>query len=114
MNRITVMGRLGHNPEVKELPNGGKVTNMNVASSMFVKGEEQTVWYKVAVFNDVCEKIISKLDKGSAVIVIGEFYPRNYQKKDGTQGISYEIKASDVAFSPFKQKREESCDNAPF
>lgn len=114
MNRITVMGRLGHSPETKDLSGGGKVTNFNLASSFYQKGEEKTVWYRVALFGDAHDGIVKHLDKGSAVVVIGELQPREYTKKDGTQAVSFDIKAVDLAFAPFKQKREDTCNDSPF
>ena len=66
LNRVTVMGVLGRNPETKQFPNGGSITTFSVATSEFWKdkttGErkEATEWHRITTSNRLAE-IASKL-----------------------------------------------------
>ena len=61
LNKVTLIGRLGVDPEVRYMPSGGAVTNIRLATSRRWKdkqsGErrEETEWHRVAFFNRLAE-----------------------------------------------------------
>ncbi len=61
LNRVTVMGVLGRDPETKQFPNGGSVTNFSVATTEHWKdkttGERKsaTEWYRIATSKRLAE-----------------------------------------------------------
>ncbi len=102
MNIIHIAGRLGADPEVRFTSNGQKVTTFRVATNSRKSGKDETIWWRVTVWGDQNEKMISFLKKGSAVIIVGEFHkPEIFTDRDGKAQISMSMTASNVMFSPF-------------
>lgn len=103
MNFLNIAGHLGSDPEVRFTSSGQKVTTLRVACRARKSGnEENTIWWKVTVWGDQFDKMISYLKKGSAVIVFGEMNkPEIYKDREGNAQISLSMTASNIMFSPF-------------
>lgn len=102
MNIITIAGRLGADPEVRFTSSGQKVTTLRVAVNVRKAGKEETIWYRVTIWGDNFDKMISYLKKGSAVIVVGDLAkPEIFNDREGKPQISMNITASSIQFSPF-------------
>jgi single-strand DNA-binding protein len=124
MNYIHIAGNLGADPEVRFTSSGKKVTTMKVASRSRRggKGEEVTIWWRVTVWGDQYDKMISFLKKGSAVMVFGDVHkPEIFNDREGKPQVSLEITASHLEFSPFGgkgqsqgEKQEAAGPAAPF
>ncbi|MBI3508397.1 MAG: single-stranded DNA-binding protein [Chlamydiia bacterium] len=105
MNFIHIAGHLGADPEVRFTSSGKKVTTLRVASRTRVKGNDETIWWRVTIWDDRFDKMIPHLKKGSAVIVVGELHkPEIFNDREGKPQISLEITASHLQFSPFGGK----------
>lgn len=102
MNQLTIMGYLGADPEVRFTSSGQKVTTLRVAENQRRSGKEETLWWRVTIWGEQFDKMLSYLKKGSAVIVAGEMSkPEIYNDRDGHPQISLNMTAHHVAFSPF-------------
>ncbi|NGX44512.1 MAG: Single-stranded DNA-binding protein [Candidatus Anoxychlamydiales bacterium] len=102
MNIITVAGRLGVDPEVRFTSNGQKVTTLRMAVNIRKSGKEDTIWYRVTVWGENFDKMISFLKKGSALIVVGDLAkPEIFDNREGKPQVSMNITASSLMFSPF-------------
>ena len=98
VNKVILIGNLGADPEIRNLPSGGKVANLSVATTDTWRdrnsGErkERTEWHRVVIFNknlaDVAEKY---LRKGSKVYVEGSLQTRKWTDKDGAEKYSTEV-----------------------
>lgn len=97
INKVTIVGNLGDDPEVKYLPSGGAVTNISVATSESWKdkqtGEqkEKVEWHRIVFFNRLAEIAGEYLKKGSQVYVEGSLRTRKWQAQDGSDRYSTEI-----------------------
>ncbi len=98
LNRVTLIGSLGADPEIRSFQNGGRVCNFRVACSESWKdrntGErkERTEWISVAVFSDGLIGLIERfLRKGSKVYVEGKFQTRKWQDQNGNDRYSTEV-----------------------
>lgn len=98
INKVTLMGRLGADPESRKFSNGGQVVNMRVATSETWKdkqsGErrERTEWHSVAIFNEgLCRVALNFLKKGSRVYLEGQLETRKWQDQQGQDRYSTEI-----------------------
>ena len=102
LNRVTVMGVLGRDPETKQFPNGGSVTTFSVATSEFWKdkatGErrEATEWHKITTNNRLAEIASKYLKKGSKVYIEGSLRTRKYKDKSGSEKEITEIRADEL------------------
>ena len=107
---LTIVGNLGRDPEMRYLPDGTAVTNLNVASSRKYTNREgqpveETTWVKVTVWSKQAESANQYLTKGSKVLVEGTLTPdpntggpRLWTRQDGSVGASYEMRANTVRF----------------
>ena len=99
LNRVTVMGVLGRDPETKQFPNGGSVTTFSVATSEFWKdkttGErkEATEWHRITTSNRLAEIASKYLKKGSKAYIEGSLRTRKYKDQSGADREVTEIKA---------------------
>ena len=102
LNRVTVMGVLGRDPETKQFPNGGSVTTFSVATSEFWKdkttGErkEATEWHRIATSNRLAEIASKYLKKGSKVYIEGSLRTRKWKDSKGADREITEIRADEL------------------
>ena len=100
-NLSIVLGRIGQDPTVSELPSG-QVVNFTVATNEKwndkVSGErkERTEWHNVVVWNQTAEWAAKNLKKGDIVYVEGPMQTRKFEDKNGQQKSITEIKARSV------------------
>lgn len=99
LNRVTVMGILGRDPETKQFANGGTVTTFNLATTDFWKdkttGErkEATEWHKITTNNRLAEIASKYLKKGGKVFIEGSLKTRKWKDSKGIEREITEIKA---------------------
>ncbi len=98
VNKVIIVGNLGRDPEVRSFPAGGKVVNLNIATSETwrdkTSGErkERTEWHRVAIFNEALGKIAEQyLKKGSTVYIEGQLETRKWQDQSGADRFTTEI-----------------------
>ncbi len=109
--KIVIVGRLGKDPEMRYLPDGTAVTNMNVATDRRwtdkATGQpaQETTWFRVSVWGRQAESANQYLSKGKLVLIEGHLRPdpqtggpRIYTRQDGTAGSSFELFAEVVRF----------------
>jgi single-strand DNA-binding protein len=103
MNITEIMGHLGADPEVRFTPSGQKVISLRLATNSRANGKDETVWWRVTIWEDRCniEKMLPYLKKGSALIVVGEMKAGIYTDKEGRPQLSLDLTADLVRFSPF-------------
>ncbi len=110
-NRVTLVGNLGRDPELRYTANGSAVCNLSVATNEVwndSSGEQRkrTTWWRVAVWGKQAESCSEYLSKGRPVLVEGRIRsdengnPRVFERGDGTWGSSFEITAQTVRFLP--------------
>lgn len=99
VNKVTVMGVLGRDPETKQFPNGGSVTTFSVATTDHWKdkttGERKsaTEWHRIATSNRLAEIASKYLKKGSKVYIEGSMRTRKYKDQSGADREVTEIRA---------------------
>jgi len=101
-SNATIVGHLGRDAEVKAVGERS-VIKFSVAVTRKVKDAEATTWWNVAYWSK-SDKIASYLTKGTPVLVSGEPYLRDFDKKDGTKGQSLDLDAKEVRLLGGKQE----------
>ena len=98
VNKVILIGNLGRDPETRTFPNGGKVVNLNIATSETWKdkstGErkERTEWHSVAIFNEGVAKVAEQyLRKGAKVYIEGKLETRKWQDQSGADRYTTEV-----------------------
>lgn len=108
VNRVTLVGNLGSDPEIRSTPNGGRVATLSLATSKTWtndKGEKQekTAWHRVICWNtakgaQLADIVEQWCQKGTKLFVEGEIEYRSWQDKEGAMRYSTEINAREVVF----------------
>ena len=103
LNRMTAIGNLGADPEMRYTPNGNPVTSFNIAVSRSYNtqdGErrEETEWFRVVAWNQLAERCNQYLSKGQKVYVDGRLRTDRWEGRDGTPRTTIEIVAQNVVF----------------
>ena len=99
LNKVQLIGRLGADPEIKQMVNGKSVARLSLATSQTWKdkntGEkkEKTEWHRVVIFNEGLVNIVQQyLKKGANVYLEGQLSTRKWKdEKSGQDKYSTEI-----------------------
>jgi single-strand DNA-binding protein len=102
-NKITIVGYLGRDPELRYTPDGTPVCNFTIATTEKKKdrsGELQdvTTWFRVNLWRRQAEVASQYLSKGKQVYVEGRLSQNEYQDKDGNTRTSLEVNGTDIQF----------------
>ena len=101
LNKVTLIGRLGRDPETRYMPNGDTVCNFSVATDESWKDaqgnrQERTEWHNITMYRRLAEIAAQYLKKGSLVYIEGRIQSRKYTGKDGIERTAYEIIGSEM------------------
>jgi len=102
INKVTIVGNLGQDPEMKHMPSGGAVANISVATSETWKdkatgqNQERVEWHRIVFFNRLAEVAGEYLRKGSQVYIEGALRTRKWQDQSGQDRYTTEIVASEM------------------
>lgn len=98
LNRVTLIGNLGADPEIRRTQDGRPVASMRIATSETWRdknsGEkrEKTEWHSIVVFNEgLCKVVEQYVKKGSKIYVEGQLQTRKWQDRDGQDRYSTEV-----------------------
>ena len=99
LNKVLLIGRLGSDPEVKQMVNGKNVARLSIATSNTWKdkntGEkkEKTEWHRVVIFNEGLVNVVQQyVKKGTQVYIEGQLTTRKWKdEKSGVDRYSTEI-----------------------
>jgi single-strand DNA-binding protein len=98
VNKVILIGNLGADPEVKQMPSGGVIVNLRIATSETwrdrTSGErkEKTEWHRVVVFSEGLAKIAEQyLRKGAKVYIEGQLETRKWTDQAGQEKFSTEV-----------------------
>ena len=99
LNKVLLIGRLGADPEIKQMVNGKNVARLSLATSQSWKdkntGEkkEKTEWHRIVVFNEGLVNVVQQyLKKGAQVYIEGQLSTRKWKdEKSGQDKYSTEI-----------------------
>ena len=99
LNKVLLIGRLGADPEVKQMVNGKSVARLSLATSQSWKdkntGEkkEKTEWHRIVVFNEGLVNVVQQyLKKGAQVYIEGQISTRKWKdEKSGQDKYSTEV-----------------------
>ena len=116
LNRVTLIGRLGQDPEIRHLENGVAVGRFSLATSDRYRDkdgnwqERPTEWHNIVVWRGLAERAQKELKKGMAIYVEGQINYRNYDDKDGNSRKITDILAR--SFRAFVDTRGEGGSSA--
>ena len=97
VNKVILVGRLGADPELKNLPSGSSLVSLNLATDESYTDKngnkvKNTEWHRISFFGRPAEVIHEYCRKGSMLYVEGSIHTRKYQDKDGNDRYATDIK----------------------
>lgn len=102
MNIITIAGNVGKAPEIRQLQSGDSVLSFSVADNWQEKGVKRVVWYACSIWGERAIKLQPHIRQGDKITVCGQLRPREYEAKDGTLRMSFDVRVTDVALQGSK------------
>src|SRR6185436_11086784 len=102
-NKITIVGYLGRDPELRYTPQGTAVCDFSVATTERRKDksgdyQDSTTWFKITFFGRLAEVANQYLTKGKQVYLEGRLSQREWQDREGATRTSLEVVGSDLQF----------------
>jgi single-strand DNA-binding protein len=101
VNKVILLGNVGTEPETRQLPSGGSVTSLSLATSEAWKDkntgqqQEKTEWHKIVSFNRLAEIMAQYVKKGSKIYIEGSLRTRSWEQ-DGVKRYATEIVANEM------------------
>ncbi len=99
INRVTLLGNLGRDPEIRHLENGAAVVKFSMATNENYKDkngewQQQTEWHEVVMWRNLAERAAAQLKKGGLVYIEGKLTHREYTDKEGNKRYRTEVVAA--------------------
>jgi single-strand DNA-binding protein len=98
VNKVILVGNLGHDPEIRSTNDGREVANFSIATSDTYRDKttderrESTEWHKIVIFNEALVNVIKNyVKKGSKVYLEGSIHTRKWTDEVGKDRYSTEI-----------------------
>jgi single-strand DNA-binding protein len=112
INKATILGRVGKDPETRFTGSGKAVTSLSIATSRGKGDAEVTEWHNIVAWEKSAEIIGEHVKKGDLLYVEGQLQTRKWQDKDGNDRYTTEIVVRDFMLIG-KTERRASSDEAP-
>ena len=101
VNRVTLIGRLGQDPEMRYTPSGMAVARFSLATNENRKDQQgnwqsETTWHNIVVFGQSAERSSEMFKKGNLAYIEDKISIRNWEDKEGQKRTSFEIIANFV------------------
>lgn len=101
LSKIHLMGHVGRDAELKYSQNQTSILQFSLAVTHKNRsgGEDETNWFRCSVFGQRAEKLAPYIVKGTPLYVDGVFKHREYEKRDGGNGFSLDVKVDSLEFA---------------
>ncbi len=101
MNKVILMGRLTHEPELRQTPNGLSVISFSIAvNRRFAKeGQQTTDFINCVAWRQTADFICRYFHKGNMISVVGSLQARNWEDNNGNKRTTYEVQVDEVYFT---------------
>ena len=111
LNVVTIIGRLGRNPEIKYTANRKAVTTLSLA----VQRDDKTAWVRCVAFGKAAEAVAQYAKKGERLAITGSLSANEWEDKNGKERISTEVVVNSAQFlSETKTAPTKDPDDIPF
>ena len=112
MNSVSIIGNLGHEPDLRHVQSGKPVLNCRIAvdkpRSSGGRTLSDTSWFDVTIWGAQAEHQAKYLTKGSRIAIQGELNQRSWKDRDGNNRSSVEIIAHRIDWIDLKPKAEDT------
>lgn len=119
LNKVTLIGRLGADPETRHMPNGDAVATIRLATTRRWKDKstndrkEETEWHRVVIFGSLAKVAGEYLKKGSLAHFEGRIRTQKWQGQDGQDRFTTEIVANEMIMLDGKPNQSTDYNQLP-
>ena len=115
---VTVIGRLGADPELRFTNEGKPVSNFSVGCTPSVRvnnewQNKETLWFRVSLWRNA-EDFVETATKGTLVVATGRFSVRTYETKDGEKRTEMVLDADGVGIMPATKSVKAVTEDVPW
>ncbi len=107
-NRITLVGNLTRDPEIRYVGSGAAVTKFSLAINSRSKEKEETMYVDIVAWDKLAETCNTYLKKGMSVLIDGRLSIRSYDSKEGEKRKSTEVVANTMQMLDSKNRESGS------
>ena len=114
MNKITLIGNLTNDPEVRSTPSGITVCSFTIAVNSRHEeknGERSTDFFRITTWRQLADSCGRYLAKGRKIAVLGELQAQLYNAKDGSTRMSLDVQADEVEFLSPRRNSDASVEH---
>lgn len=118
VNKVTLLGNLGADPDVQHMQDGKVICNLRVATSESWKDKQtgekvtKTEWHRVSFFGPLAEVCAKWLKKGSKVYIEGSIHTRKWQDKDGQDRYTTGVRGRDMLMLGDASRQEDKAQSS--
>ena len=118
LNRVTLIGRAGSNPDYRTTVNGNTLARFSLATSRGWRDKagdwkEETQWHRIIAWGPDADRIDKHLTKGNLIYIEGRLQTREWTDRQGAKRETTEVVTERIAFVAGTKRRPESADSAP-
>jgi single-strand DNA-binding protein len=100
-NHVQLIGRIGADPEVKNVKNDSKLARFNLATNSYYTNasgekEQRTTWHRVIAWGAQAKTISDFCKKGQELMISGKLVNNNWEDKDGNTRYQTEVEAKEI------------------
>ena len=117
VNKVILVGNVGHDVEVRQMTNGNPVANLRIATNErwtrrdTGQVQEHTEWHNIVLFGRRAELAEQHLRKGSRIYIEGRMRTRSWKTREGEERRTTEVVADDMQFLDRRNGRDEQQGN---
>lgn len=118
LNRVTLLGNVGADPELRQTSGGQAVLKLRLATTESYQDrnrqrQERTEWHSVVVWGKRAEALSRILQKGSKLFIEGGLRTTSYNDKDGNKRYKTEVVANNIILCGSRGGQREQADGVP-
>lgn len=119
LNRVSIIGRIGKDPEFRVSQGGSPVCRFSVAVSEKWKdkqtgeAKEETEWFRCIAFGRQAETARDYVYKGQLIYIEGKMHFDSYENKEGKKVYTAEVRVGDMKFLSYRDKAESGSGSEP-
>ena len=115
INKVTLLGRVGTDPEMQYTPGGTALTKLRLATDRRRQdADDATDWHNIVVWDKSAEAVNQYVQKGQRILVEGRLVQNTWQTEDGQPRSRTEVHTQEVVFLDSNGNGAQAPDASPF
>lgn len=110
-NKVSLIGRLGAQPEVVKLESGRTLARFSIATNERYQNNQgewadRTQWFQITAWGRMADRVADLLNKGQEIVASGRLINSNYETKEGEKRYTTQVELNEFLLIAGKKKDE--------